>query len=414
MGDKISCIYNVTILWDVGIYDKAKNQGGTRMKRNLFKRVVVTALALAMVVSTFAGCGSKTEEASGTIMWLSNTSSGPGFDAPLAYLTAICDEVGYDVVVVYGDAANDPNGNLQSVKNGMTDDVVGIIMSQDGGISDIMAEYPEIFVVGYNCDIRSIFDADGADASLLENDKFLGIMMDGYSDGALEGKAEAQNVIDAGYKKVATIIFPGFAYPKHPEADAAFRAAIAEYNETAEEPIEVVDEKALTLMFAPLEESYFLEAGHSDLDAIVGFCAGTQFIYPTMKTAMANGTCSPDTKLLTRGLEDSADMLADVGPDKVITEIKIAPMEDIGYAAILIYRAATDTLYSDFEIERVDSLPYLITNQEEVDKVMNNSLAGTADASKAQITVAELLAVESFADLKALFQSDQLKVSGIK
>ena len=384
------------------------------MKSNLLKRVVVTALALAMVVSTLAGCGSKTEKATGTIMWLSNTSSGAGFDAPLAYLTAICDEVGYQVVVVYGDAANDPSGNLQAVKNGMTSDVVGIIMSQDGGIADIMAEYPDIYVVGYNTDIRSIFNAGGADASLLKNDKFLGLMGDGYADGAKTGKEEAQKVIDAGYKKVATIMFPGFAYPKYPEADTAFRAAIAEYNKTAAEPIVVVDEKALTLMFKPLDASYFLEAGHSDLDAIVGFCAGTQFIYPAMKAAMADGTCSKDTKLLTRGLEDSADMLADVGPGKVIAEITISPAEDIGYAAVLIYRAATGTQYSDFAIERVDSLPYTIATQKDVDNVMNNALTGTADVSKAQITVKELLAVESFKDLKALFQSDQLKVSGIK
>lgn len=385
------------------------------MKRNIFKRVVVAALAVAMVISTLTACGNNTDaKEGGTIMWLSNISSGPAYESGLAYLTAFCDEVGYDVTVVYGDAFNDPNGNLQAVKNGMTDDVVGIILSQDGGVSDIMNEYPEIFVAGYNTDMRTVFGEDGADAGLLENEKFLGIICDGYSDGALEGEEKAQFVIDQGYKKVSTIMFPGFAFPAAPEADVAFRATIDEYNETATEKIEVVDAEALTLMFAPLEESYFLEAGHSDLDAIVAFCAGTQFVYPTMKTAMANGTCSPDTKLVTRGLEANDEMLADVGPDKVITSIKISPSEDIGYSALLIYKAVTGEQFSDFAIERIDALPYSIETQEDVNNVMNNALVGTSDPSKAQITIQELLAVESYADLKALFHSDQLKVSGIK
>lgn len=387
------------------------------MKRNILKRVVVAALTAVMIMGILAGCGKNgsTTGEGGTIMWLSNISSGPAYDSGLAYITAFCDEVGYDVVVVYGDQFNDPNGNLQAVKNGMTEDVVGIILSQDGGVSDIMAEYPEIFVVGYNTDMRTVFSADGADANLLENEKFLGIICDGYSDGALEGEEKAQFVIDKGYKKVSTIIFPGFAFPAAPEGDAAFRAAIEEYNATAADAdkIEVVDEEALTLMFSPLEESYFLEAGHSDLDAIVAFCAGTQFVYPTMKSAMANGTCSPDTKLVTRGLEDNDDMLADVGPDKVIAQIKISPSEDIGYAALLIYKAVKGEMFEDFAVERIDSLPYTIETQEDVDNVMNNSLAGTSDASKAQISIEELLAVESFADLKELFHSDQLKVSGI-
>ncbi len=384
------------------------------MKSNILKRVVVAALAAVMILTTLSACGNNSDSnESGTIMWLSNISSGAAYESALAYLTAFCEEVGYDVTVVYGDSFNDPNGNLQAVKNGMTDDVVGIIMSQDGGISDVMAEYPELYVVGYNTDIRSIFNEGGADAGLLENDKFIGLIGDGYSDGALTGQDAAQEIIDGGYKKVATIMFPGFAYPKYPEADAAFRSAIADYNETATEPIEVVDEEALTLMFAPLEESYFLEAGHSDLDAIVGFCAGSQFIYPTMKTAIANGTCSADTKLITRGLEDDSAMLADVGTDGVIASITISPSENIGYAALLIYRAVTGTQFSDFAVERIDSLPYVIASQEDVENVMNNALTGTSDVSKAQITIQELLEVESFADLKALFQSDQLKVSGI-
>ena len=47
----------------------------------------------------------------GTIMWLSNLSSGAQYDAAVAYLTAICDALGYEFTVVYGDPFNDAAGN---------------------------------------------------------------------------------------------------------------------------------------------------------------------------------------------------------------------------------------------------------------------------------------------------------------
>ena len=281
------------------------------MKSKILSRVVVIALSMFMILGLLAGCGSSTDtESKGSILWMSNISSGIGYDADKAYLEAICEEAGYELIIVYGDMFNDPQGNLSQVMAGMTTDVKGIILSQDGGISNIMAEYPDLYVVGYNTDIRSIFEADGADASLLENDKFLGDIVDGFADGALLGEARAEFVIEQGYTKVSTVSFPGFAYPNLPEADVAFRAAIAEYNETADTPIEILGEEAATLMFEPLQESYFLEDGYSDLDAIVGFCAGLEFIYPTMKTAMANGTCSADTKLITGGLDNDETMMA--------------------------------------------------------------------------------------------------------
>jgi len=65
----------------------------------------------------------------GTIMWLSNLTSGVQYETTINYLTAICKELGYDFTVVYGDSFNDAAGNLQPVKNGMRSDVVGLITS---------------------------------------------------------------------------------------------------------------------------------------------------------------------------------------------------------------------------------------------------------------------------------------------
>lgn len=383
------------------------------MKTNIFKRAIISALALVMIVGTLAGCGSSDgADKKGTIMWLANISSGNAYDNAIAYLEAFSEKTGYDYTVVYGDPFNDPAGNLSAVTNGMTSDVVGLILSQDGGVSDIMAEYPELFVVGYNTDMRTVFGEDGADASLLDNEKFLGIIVDGHADGAVLGENRANYVIEQGYKKVATIMFPGFAYPNLPEADAAFRATIEEYNETAAEPIEIVGD-ALTLMFEPLPESYFLEAGHGDLDAIVGFCAGTQFVYPTMKTAIANGTCSADTKLVTGGFDTNADLIADIGGEGIISQLVFSPAENIGYTLLLLDKAISGEMFDDFKAERVDSLEYIINTQEDAVNVTTKAFTGTSDISKLQITLDELYAVESYADLKALYMSDQLTVSSL-
>src|SRR5690606_19806507 len=112
-------------------------------------------------------------------------------------------------------------GNLNAVRNGMTNDVVALITSQDGGLKDIMQEYPELYVAGYNSDMRSVFNDGGANLSVKENNKFLGTIADGFTDGALLGKQYAQAVIDKNYKKVSIIIFPEYAYPNLSEANVA-------------------------------------------------------------------------------------------------------------------------------------------------------------------------------------------------
>lgn len=358
----------------------------------------------------------------GTIMWLSNISSGIAYDVAVNYATMICEELGYKFQVVYGDSFNDPAGNLNAVKNGMTSDVVGLIMSQDGGIKDIMAEYPELYVAGYNTDMLSVFADDGANKDVASNNKFLGTICDGHYDGTLIGKDYAQAVIEKGYKKVATVMFPAYAYPMLPVADAAFREEIAKYNETAADAdkIEIVGE-AKVLEFSPLDESFFLEEGNGDLDAIAAFCAGTMFVYPTMKSAMANGSCAADTKLITGGFDNDASIVADIGGDGVIQYIAISPAEDIAWSLIMLDNALTGKMYSDFTAaERIDPTTYVIDTKERIDNVMAKSMAGTADVTKAQLTMDELKNVmtrfnpdATYADLTALFHSDKLTTDAL-
>lgn len=401
------------------------------------KKILALLLALVMVVglvacgnndSTNTGDNTNTDsvetgtgsvenndpvyEDMGTIMWLSNLSSGAQYDAAVAYLTAICDALGYEFTIVYGDPYNDAAGNLQAVQNSMSDDVVGLIVSQDGGIGAIMEEYPDLYVAGYNTDMRSVYGEGGENAACLNNDHFLGSIADGYAHGHQMGVDYATAVIELGYRKVAIVDFPAFAYPSQAEAAASFMATIEEYNAAnPDKAIEVVGEKT-TLMFEPLPASWFLEEGHSDLDAVVAMCAGQLFVYPTLIDAKANGTCSADTKMITGGFEADSALTSDVGEGRTTTRLQISPMEACVYALVLIDNAVTGNQYADHSNVCVDSGAYVIDSIADIDNVMTKSLLGTADVSLAQISVADVVALcgrnnpgYTQAELVALIQS---------
>ena len=359
------------------------------------KKIIALLLALVMVFGLVAcGGNSNTDkpEDMGTIMWLSNLTSGAQYDSTCNYLTALCEALGYEFTVVYGDGFNDASGNLLAVQNGMTDDVVGLIASQDGGLAAIMEEYPDLWVAGYNTDMRSVYTEGAENAACLSNPKFLGTIADGYGNGFFLGKLLAQQTIDAGHKKVALINFPVFAYPNLTEADAGYRAAIDEYNKTASAPIEIVGETT-TLMFEPLSDQWFLEEGHGDLDAIIGLCAGVLFIYPTMISAMSNGTCSADTKLITSGFETDPDIIADIGENGRISSLLVSAAENPAYALIMIDNAITGNVAAGTNNACIDSAPYMIDSAEDINNVMTKSMMGTGNVANAHLTVDEIVAM---------------------
>ena len=109
--------------------------------KKTFKRVLAVVASLALLATATPAMAEEAPANAGTIMWLSNLQSGVQYDSTVDYMTAICDELGYNFTVVYGDGFNDAAGNLQAVKNAMTDDVVGIMVSQDGGLATIMEEF---------------------------------------------------------------------------------------------------------------------------------------------------------------------------------------------------------------------------------------------------------------------------------
>jgi len=386
------------------------------------KKIIALLLALVMVFGLVACGNNNTDkpEDMGTIMWLSNLTDGLQFEVARDYMTAICEKLGYELTIVYASMMNDATENLQNVQNGMTDDVVAIISSVDGGIAAIMEAYPDLYVCGYNTDMRSVYAPDGANAACLNNPKFLGTIADGYCNGAQLGIDTAQGVIDQGYTKIAVINFPFFAYPNLTEATEAFMGKIAEHNKTAATPIEIVGE-VTTLAFEPLPEQWFLEEGRNDLDAIVGLCAGVLFVYPTMKSAMANGTCASDTVLLTGGFDNNPDIIADIGEGRTISWIQFSPAEDPAYAIVLIDNAITGHVQKDFKAIQVDGAPYTIDSIEDIDNVMSKSMAGTGKIELAQLTVDEVVALcgrnnpdLTQAELIEILHSAQLSVDALK
>jgi len=374
------------------------------MKQQILKKAAALTLSAAMMASAMAPAALADETAGGTILWLSNLSSGPAYEAGINYMTALCDELGYEFTVVYGDMYNDPAGNLAAVRNGMTDDVVGIVASQDGGLSSIMEEFPELYVAGYNSDMTGVYGEDGASADVLENDHFLGTIVDGHADGTLMAQLYFDILVEKGYKKIAVINFPSYAYPNQGVANDALLSLIDEYNADAEEPIEVVGETT-TLEFQTLEDSWFLEDGHDDLDCIVSLCAGITFVYPTLISAKGNGTCAMTTRMITGGFENDASILADCGDEGTITALSCSPIEDAAFPILLLDRAIRGEMYEDWTNDRVDATDWLMDSTEDFEKVTDHSIYVTYDVADAQLSVEDAIAIGSYSELVSTLQS---------
>jgi hypothetical protein len=335
-------------------------------------------IAIAMILVMLLGI-SALAQAEGKILYLSNLNSGAQYEFYVAYMNMMAKELGYTVEIVYGDSFNDPAGNLKNVKNAYTSDVVGLISCMDGGLINIMEEYPDMWVVGFFSDYDNVFNPGGTSEGILQKDHFLGLMGDNYISGVALGEAYAQEVIDRGYKRVSTCIFPVYAYPKHTVADKAFRDYIEKYNETAAEKIELVGD-ATVLNFSPLETNYFFEDGHDNLDCIVGFCAGTTFVYPTVVEAKAMGICKDDMQLITGGFDNDPDLMADCGDDKNIVRLTTAAFESIIWPMAMMDAAVSGNMYKDYPgVERLDSGIMVINSTAKFEAVINNSPMGATN-----------------------------------
>ena len=189
--------------------------------------------------------------------------------------------------------------------------------------------------------------------------------------------------------QIGFIIMKVAGHPNLAEAARQFRVLTEEYNATAaeEDKIQIIGDTT-TLMFAPLEDSWFLEEGHNELDAIVTMCAGTTFVFPTLVSAIANGMCSPNTKIVCGGFDTDPAIIDNIGDSegKIICSTYFSPMKDIGYSMTLLDNAINGPQYDDFEAIRVDGIEYKIDSDEDIENVMTKGFAGTLDPATAQIT----------------------------
>ncbi len=375
------------------------------------KKSIALALTLLMLAAVFAGCAAPSSEPAesvaanapaapaaaaaapaqgGTLIYLSSMTSGKEHEAAVAMFEMMGKELGYSISVVYGDMSNDPAANLQAVQNAMTDDVVGLIVSQSGGVSEMMAEYPDLYVVGTSIDLNEVYGEGGLYADLLENDKFLGTIGNALISGSDIGKLHADYVLKNGFKKVATMMFPPFAFPQFAAADAVLRGEIAAYNQSAADAdkIEIVGD-AQVLMFAAVDDNYFMESAHQDLDCIVVLADGIQFVYPALKNAVDAGTMNPNVKMITGGFSSEPGFEKEI-IDGLIGAVYAPAVESCIYSMVVMDNALQGKPSSDFEPLQVDG-PYLfIETAEQRDAVLNNSIIVSASPEDAAMSWEEI------------------------
>ena len=406
------------------------------MKKKIFSAI---ALLLGIVmVFAMAGCASQGSSSTGdsadgakaenlgAIMYLSAQANGHFYDRTEAYLKAICEKLGYKLNIVLGDTYNDAANNLQAVRNAMTDDTKGLIVALDGGVESIMEAYPDLYVAGFATDMNSVYASDGTQKALLDNPKFLGTIVDGYADGTKLGQLYFDHCVEKGYRRIGVVSFPGYAYPNLAAATDKFVELAEKHNKTAADgdKFDIVENadgsKVTVLQFSSIEDSYF--TSHTDLDAIVGCCAGNTFIYPQLKSAISNNTCSKKTKLVSGGFEADDALVGDIGGDGCISMLQFSPNENPAFAIVLLDNAITGNLFDDQKNDRVDSIKYIIQSEEDVENVKTKSFCWTGDLSKAALPVDTVVntlckrnnSSATYAQLIEAIHSDDLTVEALK
>ena len=352
------------------------------------------------------------DEGPDRILWLTDMVDGDRYDTTVAYLEALCNALGYNLTVVHGDAYNDAANNLLAVKNAVTADSAGLIISQDGGLADIMEAYPQLWVAGFGTDMRSVYEKGGENAACLENPKFLGTIAEGGYDGAVLGAVLAQQTIDAGFKKVALVIQPEFAHPAQTEAVEGYTTAIEEYNAANPDDVITIVGQPTALLFGALSEQWFLESGHSELDAIISFCEGLKLVYPTMVSAMEQGLCSEEMRLISVGFERDQSVTSDLGGGGRIYALTVSRIENCAYPLILIDNAVHGKVAAGTENSCVDGTLCLIDSAGDIADVMANTMLGTGNVEDACLSVEKVVSLcgrnhpdLTWAGLIALFQS---------
>ncbi len=345
------------------------------------KKVLALVLVSVMVLASLTACGGGAKVKTHKIGIAHYTDAGKGVEALKAFLNGIAETVGcefvYTTLSTYDEATN-----LTEIQNLISAGCEGILMSADMGTAAILEECKAagVYLAGFLCDFNMSFYT--AFDAVFGNEYFLGTVSDGPIDGSAYGVAVAKEIIENGYKNIGVIKFPEYAYPMQAVIDAAFRAEIDAYNETAADADKIAVVDTIDLNFAPLEATYLSE--NPDIDAIFSIAAGASFVYPIL---VANNRT--DVKLYTTGFEgtDDTDNFGSKG-NQCYQGTLFSTSEAIVYPLCLMIDKLNGKTYADLPAspERIDCSPMMILSDADMDKVVNSSLYYSADFSKSLLT----------------------------
>lgn len=353
--------------------------------KKIFKKILlfVTTAALCLGIgASLAGCNSDGDKIKiGVGLY---QDSGPAVTATKTFLAGVADELNCEFTYVTL-SQTDEAANKTAVQNMISQGCNGLILTMDLGISSILTECKKagVYVAGYLSDYESTLD------SIKDNENFVGTVVDGAYRGTAWGEHIAQRVIDEGYTNIGMIKFPAYAFPHQNEMDAAFRAKIAEYNETAATEDKITVQATTTeLAFSPLASTYFSD--NPNLDAIFAMCAGVDFVYPTMVSAGKT-----NIKLYTAGFTTDETTLSDFGEGKCIQELVFSNVEAVAYPLVMLVNKITGNEFSDnpAQAERVDSSQIIIENTEDLNLVKTKSIYCTDKMEDAFLTAADVKAL---------------------
>ena len=356
------------------------------MKTNLKKIIslVITAgilLSCLALVGCNGGNGEKVKIGIGLYQ-----DQGPAVTATREFLKGISEELNCEFVYVTL-SQTDEAANKTAAQQLISSGCKGLILTMDSATEAILEECQKagIYLGGYLTDYELSFD------KVKDNPNFVGTVVDGRYTGTAWGEEIAERIINEGYKNIGMIKFPSFAFPHQNEMDAAFRAKIDEYNQTAADADKItVQAETTELMFQPLSADYF--SANPDIDAIFGMCAGVDFIYPTL--TQNNKT---NIKLYTAGFSVDDSVLNNFGTsgNGCFQELVFSNVEAIVYPLVMILNKIEGTEFSDnpTEAQRVDSSQIRITNNEELDTVKEKSMYYTGKFEDSFLSASDVSAL---------------------
>lgn len=356
------------------------------MKTNLKKIIslVITAgilLSCLALVGCNGGNGEKVKIGIGLYQ-----DQGPAVTATRELLKGISEELNCEFVYVTL-SQTDEAANKTAAQQLISSGCKGLILTMDSATEAILEECQKagIYLGGYLADYELSFD------KVKDNPNFVGTVVDGRYTGTAWGEEIAERIINEGYKNIGMIKFPSFAFPHQNEMDAAFRAKIDEYNQTAADADKItVQAETTELMFQPLSADYF--SANPDIDAIFGMCAGVDFIYPTL--TQNNKT---NIKLYTAGFSVDDSVLNNFGTsgNGCFQELVFSNVEAIVYPLVMLLNKIEGTEFSDnpTEAQRVDSSQIRITNNEELDTVKEKSMYYTGKFEDSFLSASDVSAL---------------------